>query len=138
MNKTTKTVALFSALSLMAISCQKEAFEPLTQETTNTEANASYAVQYTIDGVMHQEIIHNESERADLFRHLFALAKRGCEVTVSQNWQTSQPATKEIVQYSTSDEDDAFAWADKMIRNGYKVTITFDEDKGVYNCIARK
>lgn len=139
MNKTTKTVALFSVLSLMAVGCQKENVTDYVPETSIAEASTVYTVQYVVDSVLHNATLHSKSERAELFRQLLAMAKNGHEVVFYDGNKTEQcAATKEVVHYSTADEDDALKWVSNMYDNGYKVTVSFDEKKKVYNCVAWK
>ena len=46
------------------------------------------------------------------------------EVTLRLCIRTEQcAATKDVVHYSTTNEDEAIAWAEKMYDNGYKVSI---------------
>lgn len=139
MNKTSKTVALFSVLSLLAIGCQKENVTDYVSETTISEVGVVYRVQYTVDGVQHQITLHSPAERTDFFRQLLTMAKNGHEVVFYNGDKTEQcAATKDVVHYSTAEEGDALTWADKMYENGYKVRITYDEKKKVFNCIAWK
>ncbi len=139
MNNTTKITALLSVLSLMAAGCQKESVTDYVPGTSFSETCTVYTVQYVVDGVLHHATLHGKSERTDFFRQLFAIAKKGHEVVFYDGSKTEKYAvTKEVIHYSTTDEDDALAWADKMYDNGYKVRISFDEEKKVFNCVAWK
>ncbi|MCQ2278684.1 MAG: hypothetical protein MJZ62_05215 [Bacteroidales bacterium] len=69
--------------------------------------------------------------------HLFALAEEGHIVTFRNEVAISSIATpKDTVKYNTTNKDDAYAWSEKMNNAGYFVTISYDKEKGVYNCIA--
>ena len=132
-------MALLSVLSMMAVGCQKENVTNYVSETSISEASAVYTVQYAVDGVLHHTTLHSKPERTDFFRQLFAMAKNGHEVVFYDGGKTEQCfATKDVIHYSTTDEDDALAWADKMYDNGYKVRISFDEENKVFNCVAWK
>ena len=69
MNKTTKTVALFSVLSMMAVGCQKEntADYDYVLENPVVEMSTVYTVPYAIDGVPHTEKLPSKTERTDFF-----------------------------------------------------------------------
>lgn len=137
MNKRINPLALFSMLSLIAASCQKEEVVDYVPTTLISEAETMYTVQYTIDGVLYQATPHNKAERTEFFRQLFAMAKNGHEVFFYDGNRTDQcVATKDVVHYSTTNEDEAIAWAEKMYDNGYKVSIQYDKEKKVYICIA--
>lgn len=139
MNKTTKTVALFSVLSLMAVGCQKENVADFTSGAYTSEADSMYHVHYTIDGVTCQATFHSKVERTEFFRHLLAMARNGHEVVFYSGSKTTQYfATKDVVYYSTSEEKDALAWMEEMHEGGYKVSVKFDAEKKVYNCVAWK
>ena len=66
MNKTTKTVALFSVLSLMAAGCQKENAADFASGAYTSEANSLYLVQYAVDGVHYQATFHSKFVGTDL------------------------------------------------------------------------
>lgn len=137
MNNTTKIMALFSVLSLMAVGCQKEGVTDYVPETSISETGTVYTVHYVVDGALRHATLHGKSERKDFFRQLFAIAKNGHEVVFYDGDKTEQcSVTKEVIHYSTTDEGDALAWADKMYDNGYKVRISFDEENKVFNCVA--
>lgn len=65
MNKTTKTIALFSVLSLMTVGCQKENTADYVPENSVAETSTVCTVQYAIDGVQHQTILHSKTERTE-------------------------------------------------------------------------
>ena len=139
MRRNVITVALFTVLVTMAVSCQKDDVTNSTPELSVSEACTVYTVQYAVDGVLHHTTLHSKPERTDFFRQLFAMAKNGHEVVFYDGGKTEQCfATKDVIHYSTTDEDDALAWADKMYDNGYKVRISFDEENKVFNCVAWK
>jgi len=137
MNKTITTIALFAVLGTMAVSCQKENF---VNETTVVEENVTvYTVSYTVDGVTHQLTLIGEEAWQDFLHYMLALAEEGHQVTFRNEEAASRAVpTKETVTYTTTNGDDAIVWADKMIGQGYSVTIKFDEKSGVYTCIAIK
>lgn len=137
MNKTTKTVALFVVLSAMAVGCQKEDTESPLSESTISATSTMYTMQYAVNGVLYQTTLHSKAERSEFFLSMFLLAKEGNDVVFYDNVEVGQYAeTKETVHYSTTNEKEAIAWAEKMCDDGYKVTVTYDPDKKVYNCVA--
>lgn len=135
MCKTFTTLALFAVLSTMAVSCQKENI--IDENTIVAENGTVYTVSYTVDGVTQQlTLVGDEAWQAFLHR-MMALAEEGHEVTFRNEEAASRVVSaKEVVTYSTSNRDDAYSWAEKMVDDGYTVTIRFDKEKKVYNCYA--
>ena len=131
------TVALFAVLGAMAVSCQKEMIvEPVE---ANTEMGDHYLLNYSVDGVSQTIYLNGDEERMAFLRSLAALAREGHWVKVfDSNYSTGIPMTKETVVYRTSDENDAITWANKMMGDGYVVTMYFDTKSGEWVCIAEK
>ena len=70
---------------------------------------------------------------------MFALAEEGHEVSFRNEDRASRVlSSKDVVTYTTTNHDDAYAWADKMSDEGYTVTIRFDKETGIYTCNAIK
>lgn len=137
MRKTFTTIALVAVLASMAVSCQKENL--LDQPTIASESCAIYTVQYTVDDVSHTVSLIGEDTWHDFLDYMFALAEEG-HVVSFRNVETASNAmsAKETVTYTTTSKDEAYAWADKMYKDGYAVTIRCDKEKGVYTCCAIK
>lgn len=137
MRKTLTTIALVAVLASMAVSCQKENF---TDQTAIVVADCSnYTVQYSIDGVSHTVSLIGEDTWHDFLDRMFALAEEGHRVSFRKVENTSSTtAAKETVKHTTTNKDEAFAWADKMGKDGYAVTIRYDKETGVYTCYAIK
>ena len=134
MKKTLKTVALLSVMSLTAVSCQKET---LITPQGIFENVSTYTLCYTIDGETSQITLVGEVAWNEFVERLIALAEEGHSVSFRQNNQT-RSMSKEKVIYTTHDHDDAVAWAVGMAKQGYEVTIDFDEATHTYTCIAIK
>ena len=73
MNKTTKSFALFSVLSLMAVGCQKENITDCVPEISIVETSTVYTVYYAIDGSPHQTSLLSKVDRTEFFRLLLTL-----------------------------------------------------------------
>lgn len=135
MKKNIKTVALFSVLTLVATSCQKEnEFNSLVASEQTTE---TIQVVYSINGENFQTTM-SESEWDAFLERMMALAREGYEVSFSKNRSTMTSQSKEKVTFVTTDEQEAIAWSSNMVNQGYEVTITFDKITGEYTCIAVK
>lgn len=137
MRKTFTTIALFAVLGTLAVSCQKE---NIIDETNIVAENGTvYTVSYAVDGVTHQlTLVGDEAWQAFLNRML-ALAEEGHEVSFRNEEAASRViSTKEVVTYTTDNGEDALNWAEKMVDDGYTVTITFDKEKKTYTCYAIK
>ena len=134
MKKQIKTLAIFIALSMVAASCQKEEVLlpiPVGQETTANNVN------YTVDGKTFQAPINSDQDWSEFLYRMLALAEEGHTVTISSRVSATS-STKEIVTYTTTSKPDAHAWADNMTAQGYDVTVHFDNNTGIFTCIAVK
>jgi hypothetical protein len=137
MKKQVKTVALFTVLSLMAVGCQKETIvEPNTgmQQTMRVRT-----VTYSIDGVTQQIVIRGDEAWMDFLKQLTALARQGHRIQFRcEESRATTSTTKEVVTYTTTSENDAMIWCDKMTNEGYSVTMVYDEKQGKFICTAIK
>ena len=134
MNKTFRNVALLAALTLAATACQKENdITPLgTEQTSET-----LQVVYAINGEVYHATL-SESEWDAFVERMLALARKGYEVTFARNTSSLSSQSKEVVTFVTEIEQEAHAWANDMIDQGYSVTISYDKKTGKYTCIATK
>lgn len=137
MKRKTFYVALFATLGLMATSCQKEKVDNLTDQPVDEVG--VYTVEYSIGGEQFRAVFRSEEEYNALLFRLMALAREGYEVTVSNGNNLRQGnATKDVVVYTTHDQDDAVKWTNQMVLNGYAVQITYDDKTDTYTCVAIK
>lgn len=137
MRKTFTTIALVAMLGALAVSCQKENI--IDEPPVVAENGTVYTVSYAVDGVTHQLTLVGDEAWRDFLNRMMALAEEGHEVTFRNEEAASRVvSTKEVVTYSTSSHDDAYSWAEKMVDDGYTVTITFDKEKKIYTCYAIK
>ena len=137
MSKTLTTIALFAVLGTLAVSCQKENI--IDETNIVAENDTVYKVSYTVDGVTHQLTLVGDEAWHDFLNRMVALAEEGHEVSF-RNEEASLRAvsTKEKVTYTTTNQDEALAWSEMMIKDGYTVTISYDKASGIYTCIAIK
>ncbi len=132
MKKITRTVLLIGALSIMAVSCQKENIVAPGQTTTVVTVQTT---SFSVNG----EIYTSTEERAALLDRLVALAREGYTVTIFHSGNSGgTQATKEKVIFTTTDPDEAAQWADQMLEQGYDVTIDYNPKTGTYTCIATR
>lgn len=137
MKKTIKTVALMMVLGTLAVGCQKEQLS-ITPNIVAEDA-AVYTLNYYVDGVLYTVTLQGEQALDEFMRNLFALANEGHKVSVRNGNAGNQIlSSKETVVYTTTDEDDAKAWAKAMVKEGYVVDIEFDSKSGIYTCTAVK
>ncbi|MBP5536221.1 MAG: hypothetical protein J6X62_05445 [Bacteroidales bacterium] len=136
-SRTIKALALIAVLGTMAAGCQKETMvEP---QTSVAEVGAVRHVHYTVNGELRQEKLVGEEAWNDFLYRMLALAERGYTVRILNGNRTTQvSASKEVVTYTTTDKAAAFTWCDNMHSQGYDVTIEYNEETGVYTCIAVK
>ncbi len=137
MKKRIIPIALLAVLSLAAASCQKETIEkPNVQIQQSTSV---HNITYTIDGATFHRTIRGEQNWLAFIDWMSSLAKEGYTVTFRDDntYNTSQ-SSKERVEYTTNDKDDAIKWCNNMIVQGYEVSMQYDEETGKYTCIAIK
>ena len=130
MKKQIKMMALLVVLGLTAASCTKEnAMDGIGDVAT------SYSAIYIVEGQHYYANPQTEEEWSLFLDRMFALAEEGYTVQFMRNGvQTS--STKEKVTYTTTSLSDAKAWCRQKVEDGYDVTMTYDQQTGVYTCIA--
>jgi len=137
MKKTTTTLALLAVLSLANTSCQKEDLRNTATRETTEQAYAENCIVYSIDGQKYTASFRTPEEKEAFFLQLMAIARQGHVVNIRPT-QRTQSQAKEKVTYETDNPKDAAKWCMKMEDLGYEVSVTFDENTGVYTCIAIK
>ena len=141
MKKTIITVALLAVLTSLAVSCQKEEADitSATPSTVIAENDTLRTVVYTIDGVSYRLTLVGDQAWHDFLSRMFALAEEGHSVTFFNEEAASRVLpSKEVETHSTSDKEDAYQWSEQKVKEGYTVTIVFDEETGIYTCYAFK
>ena len=136
MKKTFITVALFAVLGTLAVSCQKENINSLSSVTS--QMAETYLIAYSVDGVSMQTQLNSDEELRAFLRTLTALAREGHRVTVRNANAVGQSLSKERVEYRTKSEDDANEWVQKMMKDGYAVSMSYDDETGEFICVAIK
>lgn len=133
MKKQVISVALFAVLATMAVSCQKENFvEP---QSAVAEVGTVRTVSYAVDGVAHQVTLHGDAEWDAFVDSMMSLSEQGYDVRIINESAASQsPATKDVQTITTTDRNEAKAWAKQKSDEGYAVAI--NHDNGVYTCVA--
>ena len=141
MKKTIISVALLAVLTSLVVSCQKEEADitSATPSTVIAENDTLRTVVYTIDGVSYRLTLVGDQAWHDFLSRMFALAEEGHSVTFFNEEAASRVLPSKVVEtHSTSDKDDAYQWSEQKVKEGYTVTIVFDEETGIYTCYAFK
>ena len=139
MNKTIKTVALLAVLSMAATGCQKEENDLLNPKSASSEVRTAYTVSYTVDGVARQTTLYGEAAHAAFIYRMLALAEQGHEVSFYDEDKVSpEGATREVVTYTTGDKSEAYDWALRKEKEGFRVSVVYDEKEKTFICIARR
>lgn len=137
MKKIFLSVALFTMLGVIAVSCQKETV--MEQGSTLSEPQATYKVSFSVDSKSQMVVLHDQNEVKSLLHYLTSLTREGHHVSIGQCDATErQCLTKETVVFTTGSQTEAEGWALKMVLDGYNVDISFDENNKVYVCTAVK
>ena len=138
MIKKVYSVALFAVLATIAVSCQKENVMDLAWNHCSRSEHRD-TVQYSVNGVLHKETLHNEGEYNSLLMQLMALSREGAVVEISDNnYSPSVLPSKESVTYTTSSDEAAAAWVRQKAGEGYRVRVTYDTANNVHICVAYK
>ena len=92
---------------------------------------------YNIDGITYEEPIDDEIAKRAFWQRIFSLVREGYEIDVfSKDTVGGETTSKDVVTYTTENEEDAMKWSEKMTDKGYHVHISFKD--GTYTCIAVK
>lgn len=104
-----------------------------------TKAEALYVVNYAVNGTPYTVNLYSENEMDALFLQLTALARQGNIVVVfEENAHARTISGKEVLTYTTTSETDATNWAKEKTKEGYEVTIVYNDRTGIYTCTAVK
>lgn len=138
MKKTVKTVALLAVLGMAATGCQKDDSAAFTPGTNATEVGDTRTMMYSVDGVQYETHLRGEQDSRAFVHRMMDLAVQGHTVLFGDGGDASLAVTKDIVYFSTSSQAEAESWALKMVNGGYQVTVTYDENTKMFNCVAYK
>lgn len=136
MKKIFKTVALLTALSMVAAGCQKEPM--LNPQTTTINEGTAINVTYMVDGRTNQASFSSDDDWHAFLDLLFTWAEEGRDVSFGsvESYANNVKKDRKVVTYTTENKKDAEEWASAMEKEGYYVHIDFDETTGIYTCIA--
>lgn len=134
MKQVIRTVALFVVLSMMTTSCQKEQIlSPYVVQSDNYGVNSFH---YSVNGTLFTASLQDDETDA-FFLQMTALARQYGSVSVYDEGSCSQTtSSKDVLTYTTTKESDAADWAKARTKEGYEVTIIYDNKTGVFTCIA--
>lgn len=99
---------------------------------------SSGALSYIVDGEAFTGEVHTDEDLTTLYLKLLGYAKLGHSICVAAHRGSCQGERGETVNYSSSNEHEVAAWASKMIKKGYSVTIDYDKSSRTYHCTAYK
>lgn len=137
MKKTLTTMALVAVLGVMAVSCHKEQMNETMRQAS--DANDVRRVNYTVDGEMHQiELCSDEAWDAFVSR-MMNLAQNGHVISmVDEEAADITYAAKEAIVFRTPNQQEAEAWSERMVKDGYTVEVAFDKKNGEFICVATR
>ena len=137
MKKIVIPITIMVLLNAATISCQKECTSNAMTETVNIDTTKK--VWYTVGGISGSRIFSNEDEYDEFLLQLIRMAQNEIivEVYTGDSLQHESLA-KEVVTFTTSSSTEAMNWAKKKLNEGYKVAITYDEEKSLYTCTASR
>lgn len=126
--------------SLFATSCQKDSLtDPQSERTENMRTINSYHISYWVDGIRYSVTLQDEAQITLLIQKLTKLALLGHHIhTSNDDFVPSGNPTKDVIKFSTTDENEIIEWAKKMYQKGYDVEFYYDEATGTFSGIAIK
>lgn len=136
MKITFKIITVAIIAMLCAVSCQKETYESTSGVTC--QVVQAMTVVYVIDGVQYSRTFTDDRSWMEFLNWLFLQARNGHRVSFRNADTSTMHVSKDVQIFETTDEDDAAQWSDKMMSDGYQVTIDYDERTGIYTCTAIK
>ena len=99
--------------------------------------DSTHSAAYVVDGQQYYANPQTDEEWAAFFDRMLALAEEGRTVHFWRTEQQSQfVASKEVITFTTKDRKKANAWAAEMTAEGYTVSVTYDQQTGIYTCTA--
>ena len=137
MNVKVRIAVLCVLLGTLAVGCQKDNVYENTDVVTQN--GTVRTVIYSINGEERQITLVGEYMWSEFLNHLIALSEEGYRVSFRLSNRTPNVSTaKETVTYDTKNHDEAYEWCGMMLGLGYEVSIRYDEETGVYHCVAVK
>lgn len=98
----------------------------------------SGAVSYIVDGEAYSGEVRTEEDLTSLYIKLLGYAKLGHSILVSASKDNAHGEKNDILNFSSPSEKEVTAWATKMIKKGYSITIDYDKTTRTYQCTAYK
>lgn len=131
------TITLIVLMGMLATGCTKDTF--VEANTSATEVSGTYNLTYSINGTVHNVSFRTEGEYKAFLQYLMRLARENGEVRLTSRGSfTGLTLTKEKLTFTTKSIEEASAWAAEKLELGYDVTVEYNEETGIYTCIAIK
>ena len=124
-------MAVLVLLGLATAGCTKE-----NVVEDNVVAIVTQSTSYTVDGILYYANPRNDEEWSEFLDRMIALAEEGHSVQFWRNDIQRGDATKEVVTYTTTSAELAKKWAAEKKEEGYAVSISYNQQTGVYTCVA--
>lgn len=139
MKKTKIKLLIFSTLLTLSVSgCQKDSFELDTNEVATLSNDSQYNISYLINGNRANVSLKDRNALLEFIRELTNLSYTGDFITIINNDDSSEMATKDVVKFETKDLDEMANWIEKMLLDGYEVSWGYDKETGSFRGTATK
>lgn len=137
MRSTIKIFILITLLGTLAAGCSKDEFTDLTEPHTTRDYTV-YRIHYTIDSVdMHTTLV-GEMALGGFLTRMMETAKSGRPVSFRDEAYPKPEAMHTPLTFTTADQKKAYDWAEKRMKEGYAVSVSYDKETQIYTCIALK
>lgn len=132
MKRIYRRVTLISILCLLTGSCQKD-----TLTEYNFENKSATNVRYSLDREEKSKWLCGDDEWTSFLDSMFEYAEQGVEIVLCKKVNNNKMyAASDVQTFVTRDREQAISWCDSMLRSGYTVTLSYDEETREYKCIA--
>lgn len=101
-------------------------------------ATTASSLSYIVDGESFIGEVRTEEDLTTLYLKILGYAKLGHNVCISAGKTPCQGEGGHTVHFTSADEHAVAAWATKMVKQGYSVTVDYDKSSRTYHCTAYK
>lgn len=136
--KTIIKLALLSVLMVVMTTACEKADSDQSGLATNDAVTKGYKMSYSVDGVMYENVLMDESGYNALFVTLVELTNQGHVVTIHNSELYKALGMKDVETTETKDKTKIVAWTKEKTEGGYQVVVEKEEDTGTYKGTARK
>ncbi len=134
MKKIVRPISFLAFLAMAATSCQKDNNDILFNAGEKLDG---FQMQYKVSEISRIVKLSNDNDWDLFMDDILALVRNGYTVEITGT-SPSAIKYKETIIFTTTNANEVKIWVNNMVSQGYAVTVSYDENTGVFTCIARK